>query len=225
MKINLTKILAVTLLFALAAVSLPAQTNTDVPAILSAQQVLELEKQKLETQRAMTINKQECDKTEALNKQDAEKSQALNKQDAEKSLALNKQDAEKSVELNKQDAYKMMVHDLAWNSWVVAVLGGILMCGLFRQRRNKMMQETVRLMLEKGAPVTPEIITALKSKDRARSGVDPFGYLAWGLILTAVGSGLLVMHIQAGWIVILIGAAYLILWVVERLSSKNGQSK
>ena len=50
------------------------------------------------------------------------------------------------------------------------------------------MQETVRLMLEKGAPVTPEIITALKSKDRARTGVDPFGYLAWGLILTAVAS-------------------------------------
>ena len=119
----------------------------------------------------------------------------------------------------------MMILDLAWNAWVLAVLGGILMCGLFRQQRNKMMQETVRLMLEKGAPVTPEIITALKSKDRARSGVDPFGYLAWGLILVAVGSGLLMMCVRAGWIVILIGAAYLIFWVVERLSSRNGQSK
>jgi len=203
MKNTFKQILMGTLLFVLAVSSLPAQTNTYIPAVLSSQQALELEKQKLETEKQIAMNKQECDKTEALNKQDAEKSE---------------------IE-NGQDAKKMMIHDLAWNSWVLAVLGGILMCGLFRQQRNKMMQETVRLMLEKGAPVTPEIITALKSKDRARSGVDPFGYLAWGLILVAVGSGLLMMCVRAGWIVILIGAAYLILWVVERLSSRNGQSK
>jgi len=203
MKNTLKQILVGTFLFVLAVSSLPAQTNTYIPAVLSSQQALELEKQKLETQKEITINKQECEKTSALNAQDAEKSE---------------------IE-NGQDAKKMMIHDLAWNAWVLAVLGGILMCGLFRQQRNKMMQETVRLMLEKGVPVTPEIITALKSKDRARSGVDPFGYLVWGLILAAVGSGLLVMNVRAGWIVVLIGAAYLILWVVERLSSRNGQSK
>ena len=203
MKNTLIKILAVALLSTTAIVSLPAQTNATIPASLSSQQVLELEKQKLETERSMTINKQECEKTAALNAQDAEKSE---------------------IE-NGQDARKMMVHDLAWNSWVLAVLGWILMCGIFRHKRNVQMQETVRLMLEKGATVTPEIITALKAKNSPKAGSDPHGRLAWGLILVAVGIGLLIMYIKAGWIVLLIGAAFLILWVIERLTSASGRFK
>ena len=84
MKNTLKQILMGTLLFVLAVSSLPAQTNTYIPAVLSSQQALELEKQKLETQKEITINKQECDKTEALNKQDAEKSEIENGQDAKK---------------------------------------------------------------------------------------------------------------------------------------------
>ena len=144
---------------------------------------------------------------------------------AETDIAQRKLDDDKSIIENRESAHKMMVHDLAWNSWVLAVVGGIFLCGFFKTKRNKQTQETVRLMVEKGSPVTPEIITALKSKDRSGSRIDPYGHLAWGLILLAVGGGLLVMCIKAGWIVLLIGGAFLILWIVERLSSNSGQSK
>lgn len=144
---------------------------------------------------------------------------------AETDIAQRKLDDDKSIIENRESAHKMMVHDLAWNSWVLAVVGGIFLCGFFKTKRNKQTQETVRLMVEKGSPVTPEIITALKSKDRSGSRIDPYGHLAWGLILLAVGGGLLVMCVKAGWIVLLIGGAFLILWIVERLSSNSGQSK
>ena len=144
---------------------------------------------------------------------------------AETDIAQRKLDDDKSIIENRESAHKMMVHDLAWNSWVFAVVGGIFLCGFFKTKRNKQTQETVRLMVEKGSPVTPEIITALKSKDRSGSRIDPYGHLAWGLILLAVGGGLLVMCVKAGWIVLLIGGAFLILWIVERLSSNSGQSK
>ena len=144
---------------------------------------------------------------------------------AETDIAQRKLDDDKSIIENRESAHKMMVHDLAWNSWVLAVVGGIFLCGFFKTKRNQQTQETVRLMVEKGSPVTPEIITALKSKDRSGSRIDPYGHLAWGLILLAVGGGLLVMCVKAGWIVLLIGGAFLILWIVERLSSNSGQSK
>ena len=99
---------------------------------------------------------------------------------AETDIAQRKLDSEKSIIEKREDARKMMVHDLAWNSWVLAVLGGILFCGLFRTKRDRQMQETVRLMVEKGTPVTPEVITALKSKATSRPGIDPYGYLAVG---------------------------------------------
>ena len=145
--------------------------------------------------------------------------------EAETDLAQRKLDDEMQMLKNREDARKLMVHDLAWNSWVLAVVGGIFLCGFFKTKRNKQTQETVRLMVEKGTPVTPEIITALKAKDKSSSRVDPYGHLAWGLILVAVGSGLLIMSLKAGWIVLLIGVAFLILWIAERLTSNCGPSK
>ena len=201
MKNLIKKILAVALLSALAISSLPAQTNPPAAAVLSGKDTVEIEKAKIA---------------------------------AETDIAQRKLDNEKSIIQKREDARKMMVHDLAWNSWVLAVVGGILFCGLFRTKRDRQMQETVRLMVEKGTPVTPEIITALKSKATSRPGVDPYGYLARALILVAVGSGLLVAYymygcgfamVEAGWIVLLIGVANLILWIADRLTSKSGQSK
>ena len=201
MKNTIKKLLAVALLSALAICSLPAQTNPPVGGVLSGKDLTAIQVAKIA---------------------------------AETDIAQRKMDDEMQMLKNREDARKMMVHDLAWNSWVLAVVGGILFCGLFRTKRDRQMQETVRLMVEKGTPVTPEIITALKSKATSRPGVDPYGYLAGALILVAVGSGLLVAHymygcglamVEAGWIVLLIGAAYLILWIADRLTSKSGQSK
>ena len=197
MKNLIKKFLAVGLLSALAISSLPAQTNPPVGGVLSGKDLTAIQVAKIA---------------------------------AETDIAERKLDNDKSIIEKREDARKQMVHDLAWNSWVLAVVGGIFLCGLFRTKRDRQMQETVRLMVEKGTPVTPEVITALKSKATSRPRVDPYGYLACGLILVAVGSGLLVSHvlgygIEAGWIVVLIGVAYLILWIADRLTSNGGPSK
>ena len=202
MKNTIKKLLAVALLSALAISSLPAQTNLPTfGGVLSGKDLTAIQVAKIT---------------------------------AETDIAQRKMDDEMQMLKNREDARKMMVHDLAWNSWVLAVLGGILFCGLFRTKRDRQMQETVRLMVEKGTPITPEIITALKSKATLRPSVDPYGYLTRALILVAVGSGLLVAHymygcgfamVEAGWIVLLIGVANLILWIADRLTSKSGQSK
>jgi hypothetical protein len=203
MKNTLKKTLTVTLLFAATTYVLPAQTNPPAPATSSVQGTGEVEQAKIK----------------------AETELAKNKLEAERSETLNAQDAAKAEVLNRQDAKKMMVHDLAWNSWVLAVLGGILMSGLFRHQRNKMVNQTVRLMIEKGAPVTPELVTALKSRGRSGSRKDPAGYLAWGLILIAVGIGVLIAFGKAGWIVALIGIAYLILWIADGGNASEEKSK
>jgi hypothetical protein len=214
MKNTLKKFLAITLLSAVAIIQLPAQTNPPTAGMLSTKDSAEIEKAKVE-----------ADKELARQKLDVEKTETLNAQDAAKSEALNAQDAAKAEVLNVQDAKKMMVHDLVWNSWVLAVLGYILLSGLFRHQRNKLVQQTVRLMIEKGSPVTPELVTALKSRNRSGSRIDPHGHLAWGLILAAVGIGVMMVAGKAGWIVLLIGGAFLLLWIVDRCSSNNGQPK
>lgn len=102
----------------------------------------------------------------------------------------------------------------------------------FRHRQNIMMHETIRTMVERGVPVTPEFI----------AGLNPRGFnvniqgkwdvqkhrnqrLLPGLILTGVGLALIGMHpfvfARGGVIVLIIGLAFLIVWLVERKQNNN----
>ena len=85
-----------------------------------------------------------------------------------------------------------------------------------RHRRFKMQHETMRAMIEKGVPIPPELLTKPNqdspSQDRpARVRND----LRGGLILVGVGAGLLMLAGKVGWILVFIGAARLVVWLIE----------
>lgn len=114
----------------------------------------------------------------------------------------------------------------------------------FRHRQIKMVHETVRTMIEKGIPVTPEILASLRGKhsfDEYFSGKqvpgNPFDQvfphrqrgrnrrLLPGLILVGIGLALIggmPEHSKiGGWIVFFIGLAFLIVWLVDRNEAAN----
>jgi hypothetical protein len=93
-----------------------------------------------------------------------------------------------------------------------------------RQKRNRMVHDTLRLMIEKGQPIPPEL---LQSQDPPRR---PKSDLRSGLVLVGIGIGVglfLVAQHGNAWtaalIPLLMGVAFLITWKIE--SNKNGQSK
>jgi Flp pilus assembly protein TadB len=103
----------------------------------------------------------------------------------------------------------------------------------FRYRRNKMMHETMLAMIEKGVPITPEMLAQLQSRPSRFSnqpGQSRNRRLLPGLILTGVGIALLITNLggnlgasKAGWIVLSVGVAFLIVWFVERKDKNNDQ--
>jgi len=90
----------------------------------------------------------------------------------------------------------------------------------FLHRRNKMMHETLRAMIEKGMPLTPELLAGLTVKFRPLNTPLP------GLVMTGIGAALLTIdpvRYKAGWIVLFVGVALLIFWLVERRNKNDGQ--
>jgi hypothetical protein len=97
----------------------------------------------------------------------------------------------------------------------------------FKHRRNKLAHETVRMMIEKGVPVTPEIIASLQNKNcYEKYGVrakDKTGLLLTGLILAGVGIGVIAVAGKPGLIVMFIGVAFLIVWFMESKKQNDQQ--
>jgi hypothetical protein len=99
----------------------------------------------------------------------------------------------------------------------------------FRHRRNKMVHETVRAMIEKGMPISPELITQLASQSRGNGSGRQYyrsRRLLPGLVLTGVGLALLITghwHSKGGLIVLFIGLAFLLVWLIERNQSDDQQ--
>jgi hypothetical protein len=97
----------------------------------------------------------------------------------------------------------------------------------FKHRRNKLAHETLRIMIEKGAPVTPEVIAALRGKDGQDKNGSPTGgktgLLLAGLILAGVGIGVIAVAGKPGLIVLFIGVAFLVVWLVERKNNNDAQ--
>lgn len=143
----------------------------------------------------------------------------------DKELARDRLNAEKEMAANKNDAQRMMVHDIAWNSWVIFVIA-IFFFGYLRDKRR---HETIRLMVEKGTPLTPELLEGLRKKRSNRASYDQRGYLCWGVTEILVGGALIVVFHggarMAGWIVLAVGIANLILWFIDKKYSNGGQSK
>ncbi len=98
----------------------------------------------------------------------------------------------------------------------------------FHHRRNKLAHETLRMMIEKGMPITPELVAELRSKRLFGTGQNPTrrSGLFPGLVLTGIGTALLISghgDTKAGYIVLFIGVAFLVTWLVERQNQNNTQ--
>jgi len=106
-------------------------------------------------------------------------------------------------------------------------------------RRNKLVHENLRAMIEKGMPITPELMDSLKGKHSSvfeqllSTGGRPLvksscsRHLLPGLIFTGAGAALMINEHSfsgPGLIVLFIGIAFLIVWLVERMDRNNGQS-
>jgi uncharacterized membrane protein len=105
-------------------------------------------------------------------------------------------------------------------------------------RRNKLVHENLRAMIDKGIPITPELVDSLKGKHSGAlnqplsTGGHPLAKsgrarrLLPGLVLTGVGAALMISGHWfggPGLIVLFIGIAFLIVWLVERMDRSNNQ--
>jgi hypothetical protein len=111
------------------------------------------------------------------------------------------------------------------------VIGAMLL--YFRYRRDKLTHETLLAMIEKGMPITPELLNRLTGKRR------PGSPLFLGLLMTGIGTAMLIPNCsgggaldlpgmgwagtRGGWIVLFMGVAFLIVWFVERRDKNNNQ--
>jgi Domain of unknown function (DUF6249) len=148
----------------------------------------------------------------------------VQKLELEQQMQKDRLQTEKDMASSKYDSQHSMVHDLAWNSWILCIIGILI----FDYLKDKRRHETIRLMVEKGTPLTPEILASIQ-KNRGRLSVrtpyDRHCYLRWGVTLVAVGIGLTFFAPKAAWIVLAIGIAHLILWFVDRSHPNDDKTK
>ena len=94
----------------------------------------------------------------------------------------------------------------------------------FRHRKNKMLHETVRAMVEKGVPIPPEMFKHEENESPLFAGgaKRPRNDFRKGLILAGVGIGVVIVAGKAGWIVLFMGIAFLVASLFEKDKS-DGQ--
>jgi hypothetical protein len=104
------------------------------------------------------------------------------------------------------------------------VIVGLLL--YFRHRRNKMLHETVRAMVEKGVPVPPEMFKHAGSESPLFAGhaKRPRNDLRTALIFIGLGVGLAIfMNNKAGFVVLFVGLAFLAASFFEKNNKNDGQ--
>jgi hypothetical protein len=87
----------------------------------------------------------------------------------------------------------------------------------FKFRRNRMLHETIRQMIDKGVPIPPELLAPPAAAVRRKVRSD----LRNGLVMLAIGLGLAVIHFRAGGVLMFVGAAFLIIWYVEKKTAPD----
>ena len=145
---------------------------------------------------------------------------------------LDKMPPEKVAELAKEQA-RLRETKNNYEETLVPIFGIIFTFGMpiaivatvvyFRHRRNRMLHETLRSMIEKGVPIPPELLHPQEQRNLPKSDIRR------GLVWIAVGIGLTVFFLvqdnhvwPIGLIPLLIGVAFLITWKVE--GSKNSSN-
>lgn len=105
----------------------------------------------------------------------------------------------------------------------VAIFGFAVLVALIKLRQSRMMHETLRLTIEKGQPIPPDLLRFRESRSSSNRDLR-YGLvcLALGLGLAGFGWGSHEAHWTVGLIPFLIGWAFLITWKFE--SKRNGRS-
>jgi hypothetical protein len=107
----------------------------------------------------------------------------------------------------------------------VMVVTIVALAGYYGHRRTRIAHETLRAMIDKGMPITPELVAEVRSKGRVWGGSG--SRLLPGLVMAGIGTALLVSGSggdrKGGWIVLFIGLAFLVVWAVERKNQNNAQ--
>lgn len=88
----------------------------------------------------------------------------------------------------------------------------------FRHRKNQMVHETVRAMVDKGVPIPPALFAAPENISKR-----PRNDLRTGLILTSVGIGIVLFLGKPGWIVLFLGVAFLVMAGLEKKNKNDDQ--
>jgi lipid-A-disaccharide synthase-like uncharacterized protein len=106
----------------------------------------------------------------------------------------------------------------------------VALVAYFRARKQKMLHETLRAIVEKGLPIPPELLHSSRHEgNSAASGQDdPDTALRQGLLLVAAGLGICIWLLikssdswGLGFIPLLIGVSFLVEWLIaKRKSSK-----
>jgi hypothetical protein len=99
----------------------------------------------------------------------------------------------------------------------------------FRHRKNQMLHETVRAMVDKGVAIPPEMFQKTEPEN---SGVifmgsekprRPRNDLRNGLLLIGIGLGAIIVAGKSGWIVFFIGVAFLVVSFFEKKDNNDVQ--
>jgi Domain of unknown function (DUF6249) len=118
---------------------------------------------------------------------------------------------------------------------IVAIVMGcsipIIIVGLslyFQHRKNKMLHETVRAMVEKGVPIPPEMFqkTDRSPMERDKSGDKrPHNDVRSGLILTGIGFGVVMLCGKPGYIIMFLGVAFAVIGMLNLGKGNNNNDQ
>ena len=122
-----------------------------------------------------------------------------------------------SVQAIVEDSLVPIVVSMGFFGTILGIIGII---AYSRYRRHHLANETLRSMIEKGMPITPELVDSLKAKRPVTAGNGPGARqrndLRNGLILMGVGMGVVMLAGKPGWIVFFLGVAFLVCALLEK---------
>ncbi len=114
---------------------------------------------------------------------------------------------------------------------IIAIVMGcsipIVIVGLafyFRHRKNQMLHETVRTMVEKGVPIPPEMFQKTEHEfmehDKPRR---PRNDLRNGLLFVGIGIGMVLLAGKVGYIILFMGVAFVVTSFLENKNKSDDQ--
>jgi hypothetical protein len=198
MKTTLTKLLATIFLFTLAAVPLRAQTNTS-------------------TETGMT-NSAVTNTVSQVTASDSQGARLPSVRVDAPSFHINGEDIKQSL------AVMIPIIAIVMGCSIPIVIVGLQL--YFRHRKNIVLHETLRVMVEKGVPIPPEMFKKPEQQSMEHDKSDgkrPRNDLRAGLILTGIGIGTVMLAGKAGYIILFIGVAFVVASLLEKKDKNDAQ--